>query len=335
MSNLFKSKKLRTWAMSAAMVLALFLAGRIFLSGKANAAATSSEEKVTSVNVTEAVDASGSLDALLSANLTWSTSGVVDQIYVKAGDQVKAGDLLMKLKTSSVSSNVISAHADLANVQKALADLLSSSGTDSAQASIDLKDAQEAYDKAASYLTIVNVTETVDASGSLEAQPLAGLTWKISGFVEEVSVKAGDQVKAGDVLMRLKTSSVSSSVISAQADLANAQKDLDDLLSSSSTDLAQATMDLRDAQQAYDRAVNYLEFLQRAQQGIPQTQAIWYLETINRGGKGYVFKTKEFKMPANADWITEAENDLALKRRSWKTRSILMTTSKMERTLKM
>jgi multidrug efflux pump subunit AcrA (membrane-fusion protein) len=220
-----------------------------------------------------------------------------------------------------VSSNVISAHADLANVQKALADLLSSSGTDSAQASIDL--------------TIVNVTETVDASGSLEAQPLAGLTWKISGFVEEVSVKAGDQVKAGDVLMRLKTSSVSSSVISAQADLANAQKDLDDLLSSSSTDLAQATMDLRDAQQAYDRAVNYLEFLQRAQQGIPQTQAIWYLETINRGGKGYVFKTKEFKMPANADWITEAENDLAFKRRSWKTRSILMATSKMERTLKM
>ena len=49
MSNLFKSKKLRTWAMIAAMVLALFLAGQIFLSGKANAAATSSEEKVTSV----------------------------------------------------------------------------------------------------------------------------------------------------------------------------------------------------------------------------------------------------------------------------------------------
>jgi len=122
-------------------------------------------------------------------------------------------------------------------------------------------------------VTSVNVAETVDASGSLEAQPLATLTWKTSGVVEEVYVKAGDQVKAGDVLMRLKISSVSSSVISAQADLANAQKDLDDLLSSSSTDLAQAVIDLRDAQQAYDRAVNYLEFLQRAQQGIRQTQS--------------------------------------------------------------
>jgi len=163
-------------------------------------------------------------------------------------------------------------------------------------------------------VTSMNIAETVDASGSLEAQPLANLTWKTSGVVEEVKVKAGDKVRAGDVLMKLKTSSVSSSVISAQADLANAQKDLDNLLSSASTDLAQAVIDLRDAQQAYDRAVNYLEFLQRSQQGIRQTQSKTFIETINRGAKKYVFQTKEFKMPANADWITEAENDLALKK---------------------
>src|SRR5215216_4700591 len=165
-------------------------------------------------------------------------------------------------------------------------------------------------------VTSVNIAEMVDVSGSLGAQPLANLTWKTSGVVEEVNVKAGDKVKAGDVLMRLKISSVSSSGISAQADLANAQKDLDDLLSSSSTDLAQAVIDLRDAQQAYDRAVNYLEFLRRAQQGILQTQAISYIETLNRGAKRYVFKTKEFKLPASAaaDGLTEAENDVALKK---------------------
>jgi len=161
MSNLFKSKKLRTWGMIAAMVLALFLAGQIFLSGKANAAAISSEGTVTSMNVAETVDASGSLDALLSANLTWSASGVVDQVYVKAGDQVKAGDVLMRLKTSSVTSNVISAQADLANAQKDLDDLLSSSSTDLAQAIIDLKDAQEAYDKAASYMKYLQTSQRV------------------------------------------------------------------------------------------------------------------------------------------------------------------------------
>ena len=40
-------------------------------------------------------------------------------------------------------------------------------------------------------VTTVKVAETVDASGSLEAQPSASLTWNTSGIVEEVNVKAG------------------------------------------------------------------------------------------------------------------------------------------------
>jgi HlyD family secretion protein len=159
----------------------------------------------------------------------------------------------------------------------------------------------------------INVAETFETTGSLEAQPFGSLTWNTSGVVEEVYVKAGDQVKAGDVLMKLKTSSVDASIISAQADLVTAQKDLDDLLSSSSTDLAQAVIDLRDAKQAYDRAVNYLEFLERSKT-TPQTQAKMFIENTNRGGKQYVFKTKVFKHPASEDWFIEAENDLALKK---------------------
>ena len=159
----------------------------------------------------------------------------------------------------------------------------------------------------------LNVAETVEASGSLEAQPFASLTWNTSGVVEEVYVKAGDQVKAGDVLMKLKTNSVSSSIISAQADLVTAQKDLDDLLVSSGADLAQAVIDLRDARQAYDRAANYLEFLERSET-TQQTQSQTFIEDVNRGGKKYVFKTKVFKGPAPEDWIIEAENDLALKK---------------------
>jgi RND family efflux transporter MFP subunit len=159
----------------------------------------------------------------------------------------------------------------------------------------------------------LNVAETVEASGSLEAQPFASLTWNTSGVVEEVYVKAGDQVKAGDVLMKLKTNSVSSSIISAQADLVTAQQDLEDLLVNSDADLAQAVIDLRDAQQAYQRAVNYLEFLERSKT-TRQTQAKTFIEDVNRGGKKYVFKTKTFKGPASEDWIIEAENDLALKK---------------------
>jgi len=159
----------------------------------------------------------------------------------------------------------------------------------------------------------VDVAQAVEASGSLEVQPFASLTWNTNGVVDEVYVKAGDQVKAGDVLMKLKASSVSSSVLSAQADLANAQKDLDTLLVSSSADLAQAVIDLRNARQAYDRAVNYMEFLERSKT-TRQTQAKMFIEDVNRGGKRYAFKTKVFKGPAPEDWMIEAENDLALKK---------------------
>ena len=167
--------------------------------------------------------------------------------------------------------------------------------------------------EAAGKVVSVNVAETVETTGFLEAQPFASLTWNTSGVVEEVYVKAGDQVKAGDVLMKLKTTSVDASIISARADLVTAQKELDDLLVSSNTNFAQAVIDLRDAKQAYQRAVNYLEFLERSKT-TQQTQAKTFIEDTNRGGKKYVFKTKVFRDPAPEDWMIEAENDLALKK---------------------
>ena len=158
----------------------------------------------------------------------------------------------------------------------------------------------------------LNVAKTAESSGSLEAQPSATVSWSTGGVVEEVYVKAGDQVKAGDVLMKLKTTSVDASIISAQADLIDAQKDLDDLLSSSDTDLAQAVVDLRDAQEAYDKAEDYLHNLQTNKK-IPQTETRAYTQTRQNSWM-YVYKTKLYKGPAPEDWIIEAENDLSLKK---------------------
>jgi HlyD family secretion protein len=158
----------------------------------------------------------------------------------------------------------------------------------------------------------LDLTETAESSGSLEAQPSATVSWSTGGVVEEIYVKAGDQVKAGDVLMKLKTTSVDASIISAQADLIDAQKELDDLLSSSDTDLAQAVIDLRDAQEAYDKAENYLRYLQTNKK-IPQTETRAYTQTRSNSWM-YVYKTKLYKGPAPEDWIIEAENDLALKK---------------------
>lgn len=161
-------------------------------------------------------------------------------------------------------------------------------------------------------VTSVNMTETVEASGSLEAQPSATVNWDAGGVVEKVYVKAGDKVKAGDVLMKLKTTSVDASIISAQADLANAQKDLEDLLSSSDTDLAQAVIDLKNAQEDNDKAERYLHYLQTSKK-VPQTETTAYTESRVNSWM-YVYRTRIYKGPAPQDWITDAENDLALKK---------------------
>lgn len=169
----------------------------------------------------------------------------------------------------------------------------------------------EIADTSASVVSI-EVAETVEASGSLEAQPSATLSWNTGGTVEDVYVKAGDRVHTGDILMKLKTTSVDAGIITAQADLATAQKELEDLLSSSDTELAQAVIDLKDAREEYDKAVNYLAYLQRSKK-VPQTQTRVFIES-KRNSWQYVYKTKTFKGPAPEDWIIEAENDLALKK---------------------
>jgi HlyD family secretion protein len=171
--------------------------------------------------------------------------------------------------------------------------------------------ASDATTEATATVTSLNVAQTVEASGSLEAQPSANLAWSTSGVVEKVNVKAGDKVKAGDVLMKLRTTTVSSSIISAQADLVTAQKDLENV-KSSSTDLAQAVIDLKTAQEAYDKADDYLHYLQNSKK-VPQSETKLFLET-KRNSWMYVYKTKTFKGPAPEDWITDAENDLALKK---------------------
>ena len=55
------------------------------------------------------------------------------------------------------------AQLELVTAQQAYDDLLNSSGTEAAQAVIDLKEAQEAYDKADDYLTYLRNSKKVPA----------------------------------------------------------------------------------------------------------------------------------------------------------------------------
>lgn len=89
--NIFKGKNARYWLIgSVVVIVALFLLLR-FNSASASDAAIDMTAEVTSVNVAETVNASGSLEAQPFASLIWETGGVVEEVYVKAGDHVKAG----------------------------------------------------------------------------------------------------------------------------------------------------------------------------------------------------------------------------------------------------
>lgn len=156
----------------------------------------------------------------------------------------------------------------------------------------------------------LDVTETIEASGSLEAQPFASLTWKTDGVVKDVKVKPGDFVKTGSILVQLQPSSTSANIVSAQADLVNAQKELDDLLHSG-TDLAQATIDLKDAQENYQSKLDYVNYLMN-DSNIPLSDTIVYLEKTRGGGYQYRYKTREYRGPATEAMLTEANNNLAL-----------------------
>jgi multidrug efflux pump subunit AcrA (membrane-fusion protein) len=145
----------------------------------------------------------------------------------------------------------------------------------------------------------LEVAETIEASGSLEAQLSATLTWNTDGVIGEVYLMAGDEIKVGDALMKLRTTTVSSSIISAQADLVTAQKELDDLLSSSDTELAQAVIDLKDSREEYDKAVTYLAYLERSKK-VPQTQTKIFIESKQNSWQ-YVYKTKTFEGPVPED----------------------------------
>ena len=155
------------------------------------------------------------------------------------------------------------------------------------------------------------LTATIGATGTVRAKQTAVLIWQAAGTVDTVNVKVGDNIPEDFVMAFLEKSSLPQSVIMAEADLAEAQKALDDLLASD-TALAEAVIALRDAEEVYVKADNYLHYLQNSRR-IPQTSVRTYLVRTPRGFE-YRTKTKTFKGPAPEDWIIEAENDLALKK---------------------
>ena len=148
-----------------------------------------------------------------------------------------------------------------------------------------------------------NLTATIGATGTVRAKQTALLTWQAAGTVDTVNVKVGDNIAENFVMAYLAKTSLPQSLILAEADLASAQKALDDLLSSD-TARAQAVVTLRDAQEVFDRASNWRLELN----GRIHMKKIVYKQI---GPRKYPF-LKEFRGYADKETIKKADEDLAV-----------------------
>src|SRR5215216_236240 len=153
-----------------------------------------------------------------------------------------------------------------------------------------------------------SLTATIGATGTVRAKQTAVLIWQAAGTVENVQAKVGDAVKVGDKLASLSKTSLPQSVILAEADLASAQKSLDDLTSSNTAE-AEAVVTLRDAQEAYDKAADYYETLFKPYE---YDQLVYIRKVTPFGVKRFpMIKTIKVKK-ADEETINDAEQDLAL-----------------------
>ena len=143
-------------------ILLLIVIGFVYVRSRATTQSTYQTQALARGDLTATIGATGTVRANQSAVLLWQTTGTVDQVNVKVGDQVNKGDVLASLSQTSLPQNVILAQTDLVSAQKALTDLLNSDTT-RANAWITLRNAQTAYKNALNNRTALNGPITYQA----------------------------------------------------------------------------------------------------------------------------------------------------------------------------
>ncbi len=93
------------------------------------------------------VGATGTVRANQTAQLSWQTSGRIENIYVELGQEVQANEVLANLAQTSLPQSIILSQAELFSAKKAL-EALQDSDTARAAAQLTLAQAQIAYNDA-------------------------------------------------------------------------------------------------------------------------------------------------------------------------------------------
>jgi len=114
------SKKQKTWIIAGVSVVVIIALVLVVASIRSQSSSSTAAYQTTTVQLgtlTSSVEGTGTLASTQSANLAWQTSGQVDQVLVKIGTQVKAGDALATLlqdsHTQALESSLVTAQENL------------------------------------------------------------------------------------------------------------------------------------------------------------------------------------------------------------------------------
>ena len=147
------------------IVAALLVAAGAFLLRRQQSPSAVAQVAATTVAVTrgsigETATAAGDIQPQREAQLSLGVSGTVDEVFVREGSQVQAGDVLLQLDTAALERAMATAEQNLIIQEANLAELLddaseadlasAQASVDSAQANLeDVLDGADAYDIAA------------------------------------------------------------------------------------------------------------------------------------------------------------------------------------------
>lgn len=155
-------KNIRKIFVAIFLVGAVAAAGYYFWSqGQATAQGQYQTTPAVRGDIEATVGATGTVRANQTALLTWQTTGSVEAVRVKVGDDVQADEILAELSKTSLSQSIIMAEVDLLNAERTLEDLRTS-GTASAQAELAVVQAEKALDDARTRYEGVNFARASD-----------------------------------------------------------------------------------------------------------------------------------------------------------------------------
>jgi HlyD family secretion protein len=265
--------------------LVAFGLGQTRQSGVATAAAAGETAVAFIGDLAESATASGQVVAAREAGLSLATSGEVEQVNVVTGDTVGVGDVLVRLDTAALERDVAAAEQDVAIAKAELADLLADpSAEDVAAAEAAVLNAQAQLDDllagpgkeeiaaseaavraaeadvrsaAADLEATYDVSEAdimaaeADLADALEQQQSAHNTWVRLADCEVNESGSYTCTPVDNDRMETATQNVQA----ANAQVAIAQAQLDELRDPDSNDVATSQANLAAAVARYDAAV--------------------------------------------------------------------------------